>query len=103
MQEALTALDVEHPQVDAFASPKNARCSLFWDKKNSAFNRSWKAQGLLWINPPFNRLEEVVNKVESDQATCLFLCPNWPTAPWWEKLQGMAQKMHFYLPRDSPL
>ena len=96
------ALDVEHPQIDAFASPKNARCSLFWDRKNSAFTRSWKAQGLLWINPPFTRLEEVVNKVEKDQATCLFLCPNWPTAPWWEKLQGMAQKM-FYYPRGTLL
>ena len=103
LQEALGALDVPPPQVDAFASPENTRCPLYWDVNNSAFKRNWKAQGLLWINPPFDQLEEAVNKIETDQAKCLFLCPNWPNAPWWKKINRLAKRMHFSSLWKSPL
>ncbi|EPS61993.1 hypothetical protein M569_12800, partial [Genlisea aurea] len=67
LREAIQALEVETPRVDAFASPENSRCPLHWDL-----------------------LSQVVEKLEEDQATALLLCPEWKTAPWWEKAQKMA-------------
>ena len=97
MQEALQALNAGVPQIDAFATSQNTRCSLHWDVNNSAFERNWQAQGLLWINPPFDLLGQVAEKVETDQAECLLLCRNWRTAPWFDKLQKMAQRMYSFV------
>ena len=98
LQEVITALEVETPQVDAFASPQNSKCPVFWDVNNSAFERNWKAQGLLWINPPFKCLGKVVEKVERDQAHCLLLCPDQPKAKWWGKLQKLTLRSYYFAP-----
>ncbi len=45
-REVVDALDVGEPQVDAFASPTNARCPMFWAREEDAFDKDWKAQGL---------------------------------------------------------
>ena len=87
-----------NPQVYAFATPKNTWCPIDWDENNSAFDRNWRAQGLLWINPPFNLLSEVVEKAGRDKAHCLILCPNWPTAKWWDKLQKLSIWSHYFPP-----
>ena len=101
-KEALEALEVETPRVDGFASPENSRCPLFWDARNSAFDRNWKAQGLLWLNPPFQFLPRVVDKLEKEHPTVLLLCPDWQTAPWFKKVQPMATRSYFF-PRGTRL
>ena len=90
------ALQVGTPVIDVFAQPSNARCPKFWSKSDSAFEHSWKAQGLLWMNPPFSKFEEVVNKIEAEGPECLLLVPNWPSAPWFKKVQDLSAKAHFF-------
>jgi hypothetical protein len=75
---------------------------LYWDVHNSAFDRNWKAQGLLWVNPPFQLLPQVVDKLEKEQATALLLCPEWPTATWWDKVKKMSTRS-YYFPKGSRL
>ncbi|EPS62093.1 hypothetical protein M569_12700, partial [Genlisea aurea] len=96
--DVVQALGVGEPKVDVFASPANARCTTCWNPENSAFAKQWGAQGLLWINPPFSQLSEVVNKIETDGAECLLVCPDWSARPWFAKAQLLCAKAHFYPP-----
>ena len=56
------------PLIDVFATPSNARCPVFWDPSTNAFEKNWKAQGLLWINPPFSEMGATVDKIADDGA-----------------------------------
>jgi hypothetical protein len=69
---------------------------MFWAREEDAFDKDWKAQGLLWINPPFSELEKVVNKIEAEGVECLLVCPNWPKSRWWEKAQELCAKARFF-------
>ena len=38
-REVISALNVGEPKVDAFASPTNARCPIFWAREEEAFGK----------------------------------------------------------------
>ena len=52
----------------------------------------------MWCNPPFFKLQQVVDKVRQDGAKCILVMPNWPTQPWFQSAQEMATKKVFYHP-----
>ena len=89
-------MGVGSPSIDVFAKSSDSHCPIFWGQGHSAFDQSWKAQGLLWSNPPFSRMGELVSKIEAEGPECLIVCPNWPTSPWWEPLQNLTAKAQFY-------
>ena len=74
--------------VDLFASWKNAQHQFFIDKEMDAFAYNWsllcdKQESLLWANPPFTQLEQVVTKAILENVSLALCAPVWPTHRWW--------------------
>ena len=59
------------PEVDAFASSRNKKLPSFWTAGSSAFLKYWK-HNVLWLNPPFSKLNSVVEKILQDEAQGIF-------------------------------
>ena len=70
---------VREPKVDAFASVDNRRFPVFWSEADSAWSRSWtwRRQGLLWMNPPYDVIDDVVEKICADRAKVILVVPEW--------------------------
>ena len=83
-----------HPEVDLFSSRKNRQChkydSLRADLKSlgNAFNLRWD-RFFAWINPPWELIPKVLQKIHEDGAQALVCLPVWKAAHWWQKLQRM--------------
>ena len=91
VSEVVAALcDGERPQVDAFASPSNARFPRYWTKAIDAFQQDW-SKDFLWINPPFGRMDAVVRKVISEGAKALIIAPQQRSSSWWNPLMSVSQ------------
>ena len=88
------------PQVDAFASTSNARFPLFWDVTTDAFSKDWGSHGLLWINPPFDLFNEVLDKIILDGALAILIAPEWPSEEWWHRLQPLVVRS-FVVPKNT--
>ena len=73
----IASLDAGTPNVDAFASSVNARFSRFWTHQDDAFSKDWGAEGLLWIDPPFEHPAQVVRKMAVDKGRAIVIAPNW--------------------------
>ena len=84
------------PTVDAFASRQNKRFPKFWDIKKDAFSKDWSTEDLLWINPPFDKIEEVVHKLETDGATGIIVVPEWKDTGWRRKLQRLVVDSYIF-------
>ena len=39
-----------------------------------------------------------MDKIVTDKSQCLLVCPNWPSKPWWERVQDLAAKAHNFPP-----
>ena len=57
--------------------------------EKDAYEHSW-ANGLLWINGPFNEMNEIVAKIQADGAQAYVVAPEWPNNTWYDKLQEMS-------------
>jgi hypothetical protein len=81
------------PDVDAFSKLATRRFPRFWGpdspENEDAFRRSW-SDDVIWANPPFSRLKDVVWKWQEDQAHGTIIAPKWPTAIWFEDLMSMV-------------
>ncbi len=42
-------------QLDAAASPRNAKCPRFFTTKDDALTKSWLEYQRIWLNPPYGR------------------------------------------------
>ena len=56
------------PTVDAFADSSNALLHRFWDTASDALAQKW-ANEVLWMNPPFSMLSDVLDKIVAEEAT----------------------------------
>ena len=97
-REVVAELDVGQPQVDSFASLGNVRCPTYWSREDDAFTKDWASCGLLWCNPPFSLLGEVVNKLEREGAECILICPEWRSLAWFSKAEELMAKGRYYPP-----
>ena len=86
----------EVPTVDAFASNLNHRFPRFWTKEDNAFEKDWGKEGLLWINPPFEVMEQVVAKIKDDGARAIIIAPNWPHLRWFKELQKLMVGQYLF-------
>ena len=50
-REVISALNVGEPKVDAFASPTNARCPIFWAREGDAFEKIGRRKGSCGSTP----------------------------------------------------
>ena len=89
------------PQVDGFAEESNHRFEEWWgpgsrSEVEDAFKTSWAGGRLLWLNPPFSVLDQVVKKVRDDAAKVVLICPDWRTRWFWKALQKHVVRRHYY-------
>ena len=83
------------PTVDAFATKHNRRFKRFWNKETDAFTRDWSSEQLLWVNGPFEHYNRIVDKIISDGAKAIVICPMWQRMKWWKRIQSI--KIDSYL------
>jgi len=77
------------PTVDCFASKKNARFERFFDRKTNGFSKNWREE-ICWINGPWTKLEDIVNKVVRDRARGIMIVPTWVDRDWFKALGSIA-------------
>jgi hypothetical protein len=75
------------PTVDAFANRANAQFPKFWCAADSALEKPWGTTGtVLWANPPFRLMSEVLTKWRSEGAVGVLVVPVWRAEGWWSEL-----------------
>ena len=88
-----------HPQADAFASRLDHRFAEWWGPGSSintdAFTCNWGGQ-LLWMNPPYTQLYQVVEKISAEGAHCILVVPKWPQRKWYQAAQRIAAESFEY-------
>lgn len=63
-------------QLDAAASPHNAKCSTFFTKTQNGLAQSWHPFKRIWLNPPYGRgIEQWMQKAyEEANEGCVVVC-----------------------------
>ena len=92
------------PDVDLFASRQNRQCQRYasWraDLKSlgNAFALNWgKYQA--WLNPPWELIPQVLQKIKEDRARALVCFPVWRAAQWWPQFQQLMTQQPVVLNR----
>ena len=98
MEDALKKLGVA-PTIDAFADAANHRLAKWWGEGSpwgvDAFQQNWKGE-LLWANPPYTKLEEVVARVKSENAHMVLVMPEWTYREWHKEAMDLVVDSVFY-------
>ena len=100
--DILMRLNCGTPMVDAFATAKNKRWAQHWgtDKPDhpDAFDEDWsfEVQGLIWANPPFSKLEQVVNKAKHNKVRIVLICPEWHQQQWFKDAMSITHRRYRY-------
>ena len=94
-------LEDNEPEVDMFADPELHQLPRWFGPGGvckDAFSTSWdfEIMGLGWANPPFSRLQEVIDKIVHDGCRCVLVVPMWPTCGWYDDVQPYIMKK-FYI------
>ena len=90
VQEVIDKFGVGTPTIDTFASDMNTRFPRKWTKTIDAFAQDWSKERLLWINPPFNKIDRVIKKIKEEKAKAIMIVPRWEHQKWWSDLQDIA-------------
>jgi len=95
--------------VDRFGTACNTRLphynSLVLDPPDlpaNEFSQPWGGGHNNWINPPFDRIPLVLDKIKTDGATATVILPVWKAQPWWAPALAAADEV-CYLPRRAGL
>ncbi|KXZ45875.1 hypothetical protein GPECTOR_49g459 [Gonium pectorale] len=108
--EADARLCGRRPVLDLFADSYSTRIpgaffSRYWCPGTlgvDAFAQHWGGRGLLYANPPFGRMGEVLRKLGDEKADCLLVAPVWPR--WWRALlRNMPVRARWELPHRDDL
>lgn len=87
--------------VDAFCNAQNRKFGKFISEKwepgcltNNFFTISPSRfrYETLWVNPPFEDLEEIADWLVLNPMKSVVLVPNWESRPWFSSLKTMANK-----------
>lgn len=97
--DILTRMGKVVPTVDSFADAQLHLLTRWWGPGSdvpNAFDVPWGSEALLWCNPPFSRMGEVVAKIKLDQARAVLIAPNWKNQDWFDELPEITIKRYFY-------
>ena len=104
-REACTRLKFQ-PDIDLFASDRHHQldryCSMNKDSKAyccDAFSVSW-FKFRPYINPPWELIDRVLEKVIAEKVTCLMLIPLWRHCSWFDVFDRITVRNCIY---DKPL
>ena len=74
-----------HFDLDACASPANAKCARFFTKEQDALQQEWR--GTVWMNPPYgSEIFDFMRKAYESSlagATVVCLVPSRTCTRWW--------------------
>jgi hypothetical protein len=96
-QEACERLKFE-PNVDLFANARHHQLPKYGSSNydpqaycHDAFSITWR--GLRpYLNPPWEIIDKVLDKIIEDQVECLMLIPYWESAHWFRKWNFLATR-----------
>ena len=85
------------PKIEAFADRETHLFPTWFGEggiHHDAMTQSWDFEkcGLLWANPPFSKLNDVVKKIVTDKAQVLFVCPVWKKEKFLEGPAPLGRK-----------
>ena len=82
-----------HFDLDACASPANAKCTRYFTKEQDALRRTWR--GTVWMNPPYGReIAAFMRKAHEESlagATVVCLVPSRTDTDWWHRYAKRGQ------------
>jgi phage N-6-adenine-methyltransferase len=92
--ELFSELDsIFHFELDACASPSNAKCPRFFTKDDDALKHRWR--GTVWMNPPYGReISAFMEKAFEESllgATVVCLVPSRTDTQWWHRYAKRGQ------------
>lgn len=102
VREIIARLAVPEPTVDAFSLARSRRFCRFWgpdsDIVQDAFAVHWhyRAHELIWMNPPYSRLAQVVWKIKQDHCHCVIVVPKWDQEDWYQDLLKILVRCVIY-------
>ena len=85
-----------YPSRDAFASHHNHQVEAYWTSTTNAFLQDWRKEPLLWVNPPFSLIPDVLQKFRQQPTPIILVTPEWH-CPWRSLLLRLASRS-FLLP-----
>jgi len=92
-QSFFDALNNEfHFDIDACASPRNAKCRIFYSKQDDGLSKIWS--GVIFMNPPFYDVDRWVTKAVLSArhgATVVCLLPSRTDTHWWHEFYAEAE------------
>ena len=84
-------------ELDAAASPKNAKVGNYFTEEDDALTQHWK--GTVWCNPPYGRqIGQWVKKAYEESqrgAVVVLLIPARTETRWWHEYVTKAIEIHF--------
>ena len=97
LKTACAELEMEMPEIDAFATAANTKCPRFFSlhhdplaEGTDAMAQPWAGRRLL-LNPPFAMFPKVVAKMHNDMPRqALVVAPEWPNTQWYQTLRSWA-------------
>ena len=85
-----------HFDLDACASPTNAKCPHYFTKEQDALRQSWR--GTVWMNPPYGReIAAFMRKAYEESlggATVICLVPSRTDTEWWHRYAKRGKVIH---------
>jgi len=82
-----------HFDLDACASPRNAKCARYFTREQDALQQRW--QGKVWMNPPYEReIAAFMRKAYEESllgATVVCLVPSRTDTQWWHRYAMRGQ------------
>ena len=95
-------VDKNDVQLDLFASEYNFTHPVYCTADMDAFSYSWDKllkndNHVIWANPPFSLLNQVVTKLIMEPCRMVLVTPEWRTETWWKPLD-MITLSRVYVP-----
>ena len=86
--------------IDRFSSHYNNKCerynSRWWvpgTQGVNALDQYWGKPEINWVVPPPRLIPHVLEKIQSDDAQCTLVIPDWPSAPFYTVLKSESVRM----------
>lgn len=93
-----------HPSVDAFASPQNAKCPVFFSRTrpsassfSDVFTHCWMGT-LFYMFPLFSLISHVLQKITTDGTTCILVTLWWPCQQWFAVFLQLSWGRYYHFP-----
>ena len=93
--------------VDRFASATSAQLPRYFSRYRDpgcegtlSLSQDWRGE-MNWVNPPWDLLPEVAQKLREEGAAATVVAPYWPAADWFHELWDLATEVEIVPPRKD--